>query len=172
MEQLDEEIIYTKSEIEEAVREFILDDHPCVMAQSVIVDDNITLQAYGKMNAFCPNILLNDLKSYLEEVNDDTMKFQTFIATFENSHFETEKDFEDSLWELLYTLHKTDTHKWDSETSPDTSSSKFSFSLLGHSFYVVGMHPNSSRWARSSPFPMIVFNLHNQFELLRQSNRY
>jgi FPC/CPF motif-containing protein YcgG len=91
---------------------------------------------------------------------------------FENSMFETEQQFEDSLWNLLQTLHNIDTHSWDETTSSDPSSPKFSYSLLGTSFYIVGMHPNSSRWARSSPFPMIVFNLHSQFELLRSAGRY
>jgi len=40
------------------------------------------------------------------------------------------------------------------------------------SFYIVGMHPNSSRFARKSPYTMIVFNLHAQFEKLRETNRY
>jgi FPC/CPF motif-containing protein YcgG len=44
--------------------------------------------------------------------------------------------------------------------------------LIGKAFYVVGMHPNSSRIARQSPFPTIVFNLHWQFEKLRQMGSY
>lgn len=157
---------------EELVREFILDDHPCVMAQSVVADDNITVRAYQTMDGFCPNSLLTDLKAYVADVETDSMKFQTFIATFEDSHFETEKQFEDVLWNLLQALHNIDTHPWDETTNPDPSSPKFSYSLLGTSFYIVGMHPNSSRWARSSPVPMIVFNLHSQFELLREAGRY
>ncbi|MDT0293024.1 guanitoxin biosynthesis heme-dependent pre-guanitoxin N-hydroxylase GntA [Mesonia ostreae] len=164
--------IDNKNDIVSMVRDFILDDHPCVMAQSVIADDNVTIESYGTMQGFCPNNLLNDLKEYVADVEENSMKFQSFIATFEDSHFETEKDFENALWKLLHTLHSIDTHPWDKTTSPDTTSSKFSFSLLGTSFYIVGMHPNSSRFARSSPFPMIVFNLHSQFELLRSVGRY
>lgn len=161
-----------RKDTEELVREFILDDHPCVMAQSVIADDHVTIQSYGTMNGFCPNSLLNDLKKYVDDVEEDSMKFQTFIAVFDDSSFETEIAFENSLWKLLQTLHAIDTHAWDKTTSSDPASSNFSFSLLGTSFYIVGMHPNSSRWARSSPFPMIVFNLHSQFELLRSAGRY
>ena len=160
------------NDTEKFVREFILDDHPCVMAQSVIADDNVTIRSYGAMENFCPNSLLTDLKTYIDEVQEDSMKFQTFIAVFEDSFFETETAFETSLWNLLQTLHAIDTHAWDNTTSSDPESPNFSYSLLGTSFYIVGMHPNSSRWARSSPFPMIVFNLHSQFELLRSSGRY
>lgn len=164
--------IKEKEDVEGLVREFILDDHPCVMAQSVIADDNVTIQSYGNMDNFCPYTLLNDLKTYVNEVEEDSMKFQTFIAVFEDATIETEQQFENSLWSLLQTLHSIDTHAWDTTTSPDPESPNFSFSLLGTSFYIVGMHPNSSRWARSSPFPMIVFNLHSQFELLRSAGRY
>ncbi|MGC1473018.1 MAG: guanitoxin biosynthesis heme-dependent pre-guanitoxin N-hydroxylase GntA [Psychroserpens sp.] len=164
--------IENKNNIDEIVREFILDDHPCVMAQSVIADDNVTIRSYGTMTEFCPHRLLNDLKNYIADVEEDSMKFQTFIATFEESHFETELEFENQLWKLLHTLHKLDSSKWDETTSSDPTSTKFSFSLFGTSFYIVGMHPNSSRHARSSPIPMIVFNLHSQFELLRKVGRY
>lgn len=34
------------------------------------------------------------------------------------------------------------------------------------------MHPNSSRKARRSPFPSIAFNLHAQFEKLREMGAY
>ena len=154
------------------VREFILDDHPCVMAQSVVADDNITVRSYKRMNEDSAKEIIEDLKGYLTDVSSDTMKFQTFIAVFNESEFSNEKDFEVSLWNLLKLLHTSDESPWDSTTSSDPQSPKFSFSLLGESFYIVGMHPNSSRWARSSPVPMIVFNLHGQFELLRKAGRY
>mgnify|MGYP003675554317 CR=1 FL=1 len=52
--------VESKEDIEELVREFVLDDHPCVMAQSVIADDNVTIQSYGSMDNFCPNTLMKD----------------------------------------------------------------------------------------------------------------
>jgi FPC/CPF motif-containing protein YcgG len=76
------------------------------------------------------------------------------------------------LWKFLHSLHQIDPQPWDKTTSADTESPEFSFSFLGVSFYIVGMHPNSSREARSTPFPMIVFNLHSQFEMLRGTGRY
>jgi FPC/CPF motif-containing protein YcgG len=164
--------IENNSTAKQMVREFILNDHPCVMAQSLVADDNLTIKSYGSMDEGCTSKLLADLASYLQEVEDDTMKFQTFIAVFEDDVFDTEIEFEKCLWDFLYALHKKDDCEWDETTSSDPKSNNFSYSLLGDSFYIVGMHPNSSRWARSSPVPMIVFNLHSQFELLRKANRY
>ena len=48
----------------------------------------------------------------------------------------------------------------------------FSFSLGGHAFYVVGLHPASSRRARRFPQAALVLNLHSQFEALRAEGRY
>jgi len=167
-----EDNLIKKNAAEKAIRKFILNDHPCVMAQTVVKDNSLTVKTYPNMDREAAKKILIDVKNYIKEAALNSLEFQTFIAFFENENFETEKQFEDKLWQLLSTLHKLDKVPWDEDTSPDPSSSKFSFSLLGHSFYIVGMHPKSSRKARSSPKPMIVFNLHSQFELLREANRY
>ncbi len=160
---------YTESRI----REFILDDHPCVMAQSVFADDNVTLYDYKKMDDEKQQIkLLSDIKTYVDNQEEAKNTFQTFIAVFKKSKFQTELEFENAMWKLLHNLHEMDESEWDPNTNPDTGSSKFSFSLLGTSFYLVGMHPMSSRFARKSPYPLIVFNLHSQFDVLREVNRY
>lgn len=165
--------IHDNIDTTEAIREFILDDHPCVMAQSLVADENLTICDYETLNSSkTHHQILNDLQFYIDDVDSDTMKFQTFIATFTNDSFEDEISFENALWEFLYALHKIDPKPWDATTEADTESPKFSYSFLGSSFYIVGMHPKSSREARSAPFPMIVFNLHSQFEMLRETGRY
>ncbi|MGB3591427.1 MAG: guanitoxin biosynthesis heme-dependent pre-guanitoxin N-hydroxylase GntA [Nonlabens sp.] len=160
---------YTQSRI----REFILDDHPCVMAQSVFADDTVQIQNYGKMDQDVTVVkLLDDLKKYVERQDHDSKNFESFIAVFKKDRFLEEKHFEDALWELLHKLWALNNVPWDEKTSSDPASNEFSFSLHGTSFYLVGMHPMASRFARKSPYTMIVFNLHNQFEKLREINRY
>ncbi|MGB5983138.1 MAG: guanitoxin biosynthesis heme-dependent pre-guanitoxin N-hydroxylase GntA [Nonlabens sp.] len=155
------------------IREFILDDHPCVMAQSVFADDSVEIVDYEKMHdPETTSQIINDLKKYIIRQNENSTTFESFIAVFKKETFLTEIEFEEALWKFLKQLHEQDFQPWDPETSSDVSSKKFSFSLLGTSFYVVGMHPMSSRLARKSPYPMIVFNLHNQFEKLREIGRY
>jgi len=154
------------------VREFIDDDHPCIMAKSALMNDQVTVASYKSMLKLCPYNLLNDLRAYLKNIEKDSIKFQTFIAVFTTTDCSSELEFENNLWKILYKLHTIDTHPWDRSTISNPDSPKFSFSLLGESFYIVGMHPYSSRRARSSPVPMIVFNLHSQFELLREKGGY
>jgi FPC/CPF motif-containing protein YcgG len=38
--------------------------------------------------------------------------------------------------------------------------------------YVIGMHPKSSRLARTRPYPTMVFNLHEQFDRLRAREKF
>ena len=83
-----------------------------------------------------------------------------------------ELSFERRLWTQLQRLHEADSRAWDPATSPDPAAKEFSFSFAGRSFYVIGMHPGASRPARRFPVPAVVFNLHAQFEALRESGRY
>lgn len=162
-----------KDYTESRIREFILDDHPCVMAQSVIADESVTINSYGSLKKL-PVVLklFEDLKKYVESQDLETKNFETFIAVFKKDRFLNELHFENALWKLLKDLNELDEKPWDPNTSSDPNSNKFSFSLHGTSFYIVGMHPMSSRFARKSPYTMIVFNLHSQFEKLREINRY
>lgn len=69
-------------------------------------------------------------------------------------------------------LSSLDKVSWDHQVESNPAHKEFSFSLLGKSFYIVGMHPKSSRLARQSPYPALVFNLHWQFEKLREMGTY
>ena len=86
-----------------------------------------------------------------------------------------EADFEHHLWRRIQSL--TDKDDWHGvpsdpriEAAPD--SPHFSLSFGGEAFFVVGLHPNASRVARRFEAPALVFNLHDQFERLRQDGGY
>jgi FPC/CPF motif-containing protein YcgG len=54
----------------------------------------------------------------------------------------------------------------------DPESAHFGFSFAGEAFFVVGLHPGSSRLARRFKWPALVFNPHGQFRRLRISGRF
>ena len=54
----------------------------------------------------------------------------------------------------------------------DPASPEFSFSLKEEAFFVVGLHPGSSRAARQFQHPTLVFNAHAQFEQIRENGRF
>lgn len=148
-------------------------DHPCVMAQSVVRQKHYILKEYGELGQQnnVP-LLLADLEAYLKDYDFEGSDFFTFVAVFNGEQHFTEKKFEQRLWLQLQLLHENDRANWDTTVSDNPESPEFSFSLLGKAFYLVGMHPNSSRLARQSPSPTIVFNLHFQFEKLRELGGY
>jgi FPC/CPF motif-containing protein YcgG len=44
--------------------------------------------------------------------------------------------------------------------------------MAGQAFFVVGLSPQAERWARRFPWPVLVFNAHEQFEELRKSEQF
>ena len=154
--------------------EFILGkDHPCLMAQTAFSMDKVDFHEYeGFGTRKTAKNILKDLKKYIANYNFESNDFLTFLVAFKGRQDYTEEEFEQKLWEQLQHLHEVDDAEWDKEVNPDPESPHFSFSLGGRAFYVVGMHPNSSRKARQAPYPAIAFNLHWQFEKLREMGTY
>ena len=161
-------------QIRSSFQDFILnEDHPCVMAQTVFSLDQVDFHTYeGFGTKATANELLKDLKTYLSNYSFESKDFRTFIAAFKGGPEFSEAEFEKTLWEQLQHLHEADDARWDEKVSADAENQNFSFSLAGRAFYVVGMHPNSSRKARQCPVPAIAFNLHWQFEKLREMGSF
>ncbi len=153
--------------------DFILNkDHPCLMAQSVFRQNNYEIHQYaGLTEATTASSLLRDLSQYLDSYDFNTHDMFSFIAVFDEDRL-MEKQFEKKMWALLQALHEIDPSEWDKTVDQDPDSENFSFSLLGRAFYIVGLHPDSSRLARRAPRLALVFNLHHQFETLRELGVY
>ncbi|MDN3492564.1 guanitoxin biosynthesis heme-dependent pre-guanitoxin N-hydroxylase GntA [Winogradskyella bathintestinalis] len=162
------------SDVETAYKNFILEaKHPCIMAKTLFMTDNYHLKTYDSItDVESLKLLLNDIASFLDQYDFESNEFESLLAVFPNNHFETEIDFEKALWKALQRLHDMDDSEWDTTVSKNPEDSNFSFSLKGKAFYIVGLHPNSSRIARQSPYTTIVFNLHWQFEKLREMGTY
>ncbi|SDR96856.1 hypothetical protein SAMN04487764_1132 [Gillisia sp. Hel1_33_143] len=162
------------NKIKAQFEDFVVDkNHPCVMAQTVFSMDKVDFHVYenfGSKNT--ANKILQDLKRYIANYDFESKEFFTFLAVFKGRKEYSEKQFEALLWSQLNLLHEVDTAPWDKAVSKDPEHKDFSFSLGGKAFYMVGLHPNSSRMARQSPYPAIAFNLHWQFEKLREMGTY
>lgn len=166
--------LYDSKKIKAEFDDFIINqNHPCMMAQTVFSMDKVDFHVYedfGSKNA--ARKILKDVKKYISNYDFESNEFLTFLAVFKGRKSFSEKQFEDLLWKQLDFLHELDTEEWDPTVSKDPANKNFSFSLGGRAFYIVGLHPNSSRMARQSPYPAIAFNLHWQFEKLREMNTY
>lgn len=162
------------AELELAFREFVQDpDFPCLGAKSVVRLSTYVLRVYGALGrAGNSKAILADLARFTAE-HSDTM-LSAFVALFPSSPPEDERAFERRLWQQLQTIHDMDPDggRWAPGVSSDPDDPHFSFSAAGTAFFVVGLHPESSRIARRFSVPALVFNPHEQFSRLRAEGKF
>jgi uncharacterized protein len=160
----------------ERFRKFILrPDFPCVGAKSALHDEKYGFAVYDEMGTKASTAgLCRDLCYFVGSGAMKRSKYSTFVAVFHSPIGLTENEFEGCLWLQLRELHAADKKHfaWDKNVSRDPLDPHFSFSFAGQAFYVVGMHANSSRRARCFPWPVLVFNPHEQFDRLRTEGKW
>jgi FPC/CPF motif-containing protein YcgG len=147
--------------------------YPCVGAKSALHTKQYRLGSYGKMGDHDTAMrLAEDLKTYIQETLSTDSKYMTMVAVFEDE-VTSEVDFEQKLWMQLQALHDVDHGApWDPAVSNNPEDPNFSFSFNGSAFFVVGLHPYASRKARQFSHAAMAFNLHHQFEKLREGGVY
>ena len=147
-------------------------DYPCLGARSVFNRDRATVVVLEELaTAASARTLVQALTSFAQQT-DRAAGFASLVAVFRATDVDDEAAFERLLWRQLELLHEADQQPWDPRVSDDPGNPHFAFSVGGTAFFVVGLHPQSSRIARRTPLPTLVFNLHEQFEELRGSDRF
>ena len=151
------------------------DGYPCVGAHTSANSRNICFGIFDVMHDDrTTENLAWGLLNYIKALKERKSLYLTYVAIFPQNTFDDEEHFESGLWQLLAKLHELDKKHfdWDPTVSNDPESLEFSYSFGGESFFIVGMHPKSSRKARRFHIPAVAFNLHSQFERLRSKGRY
>lgn len=147
----------------------------CVGAKAAFQGGGYRFGLYDEMNSAPTTAgLARDLYSFVHEQPAMDAEFVTFVASFAAPVPVDEYEWERLLWSQLQSLHEIDHahHNWDAKVSSDPEDPGFSFSFAARGFFVVGLHPASSRFARRFAFPTMVFNFHAQFERLRAQNQF
>ena len=161
----------------ERFRDFIRNPpFPCVGAKSALTRGRLRIAVArdipgGQDDARLDGALLAFLGRY--KARPDL--FQSFAVVFEGPHDLSEETFEGALWARAQALADQDCrigHAADPRVADDPDDPHFSLSLAGEAFFIVGLHPRASRLARRFEAPVLVFNLHDQFERLRAEGRY
>lgn len=151
-------------------------DFPCVGAKAALSQSAVTFRVYGELAGTKDATRLHlDLLEYVQTLDADDPRIQSFVAIFSPSDIPSEIEFEDKLFkQLSHLVDESDllSMGWNSEVSSDPENPHFSMSIAGHPFFIVGMHPQSSRAARRTPYPVLVFNSNLQFNKLREDGRY
>lgn len=147
----------------------------CLGAKAAMRRESYRFGLYPELSSEQATIsLARDLANFLDERPRLRGGFQSFVASFTGLPPANERAFEARLWEQLQRLHDADTprHSWDPAVSSDPADPAFSFSFGATAFFVVGLHPVSSRRARRFAWPTLVFNPHDQFARLREEGKF
>lgn len=151
-------------------------DFPCVGAKSALATGNLkTIVACSIESAWNDLAIHAGLLRFVGDYERRPQLFQSVAVVFEGPTHLSEPEFETAMWHRLQSM--SDKDEWlaqahDPRVSADPESPHFSLSFGGQGFFVVGLHPNASRKSRRFKVPVLIFNLHDQFERLRSDGRY
>lgn len=166
-----------QSNFEQELSAFIGEQHfPCVGAKAAMARGTLEVLACKRIDSAWDDVRLHDgLLAFAASYRADKTLFRSFAAVFAGPEDLDETGFEAALWSRLQSLSDKDLWRgqhYDESVSPDPSDPHFSMSFGGEAFFVVGLHPNASRPARRFAHPTLIFNLHDQFEILRAQGKY
>lgn len=151
-------------------------EFPCVGAKAALNRDGINFVVARDFGSAWDDLrIMPGLLDLAKRYRADPVPFQSLVVLFEQGAPADEEAFETTLWARLQSL--TDKDEWlgqpaDPRVAHDPDDPHFAMSFGGEAFFVVGLHPRSSRPARRFETPAMVFNLHDQFERLRAEGRY
>ncbi len=159
-------------EIESEFLEFISNSRfPCIAAQITANKKLIKLIVCNNINSDeQDDHILFHIYKFISDWEKNKELLQSFAVIFNHPLKVSEIEFEGLLWKRLQSLHNLDSqlYPWDPGVCTNVTDPNFSFSLGNTSFFIVGLHQNSSRKARQFIYPTLVFNLHEQFQILRE----
>jgi len=176
---MDTDLIETniRTDLSHHLRNFIRKaDFPCVGAKSALANDMLRIVEARDLTSGWNDLQIHrELLEWARAYKDDPAGFRSLAVIFHGPDDLDERAFEAALWDRIQSLADKDAWKslpHDPRVSPDPRSPHFSLSFGGEAFFVIGLHPRASRPARRFPRPVLVFNLHDQFERLRADGRY
>ena len=149
---------------------------PCVGAKSALSRGRMDILVARDLTSAWDDLrILPALTTTVAKYRAEREIFRTLVVLFEGPRGLSEEAFEAGLWARAQSL--SDKDAWvgnlpNATVSSDPEDPHFSLSFAGEAFFVVGLHPHASRPARRFEAPAMVFNLHDQFEVLRTQQRY
>ncbi|WP_345056410.1 guanitoxin biosynthesis heme-dependent pre-guanitoxin N-hydroxylase GntA [Hymenobacter glaciei] len=150
-------------------------EFPCVAAKTALTWEQIHCLVVDHMA--CPKddaAILDFLYEFVDTYRQSEKLYHSAAVIFRGPTAPNEALFEELFWQRLQGLANLDAQRYgyDKRVVADPASPDFSFSLKEEAFFVVGLHPGSSRAARQFGHPTLVFNAHAQFEQIRTNGRY
>ena len=160
-----------------AFEEFVRDPlFPCVGAKAALSKRQMTYVVARDIRSAWDDLDIHTMiRAIVDLYRKNPAPFRSLAVIFEDDSAMDELGFERHLWERLQSL--SDKDDWlgqerDQRVAHDPNHPEFSVSFGGEAFFIVGLHPQASRPARRFIRPTMIFNLHDQFEKLREANQY
>lgn len=149
---------------------------PCVGAKAALARGTLEIVAARDISSAWDDVRIHDrLRVFAEAYRREPTLFRSLAIVFEGPAGLSEAAFETALWQRIQSLSDKDVwlgQPYDGRVSSDPDDPHFSLSFGGEGFFVVGLHPHASRPARRFGHPAMIFNLHDQFETLRDAGTY
>ena len=163
--------------IEDELLDFVgQPDFPCVGAKSAMARGALKILPCWSLTSAWDDVRIHrELLEWAQSYRASPDGLRSLAIVFDQPRALGEAEFEAALWARIQSLADKDHwlgEPYDHRVSGDPDDPHFSLSFGGEAFFAVGLHPNASRPARRSPAPTLVFNLHDQFERLREEGRY
>ena len=129
------------------------------------------------MHIACPaddTAILNFLYNFTQRYRSAEKGFHSAAIIFKAPFEADDETFDALLFERLASLRKIDSIKFkhDPRVSDDPESPEYSFSVGEEAFFVIAMHPGSSRPARRFSHVVMIFNPHAQFQKMKETEQY
>ena len=151
-------------------------EFPCVGAKSALARDQLAIHTAWSITSGWDDVAIHEaLLAWSKAFREDPQGLRSFAVVFQGPLDLTEAAFEAAMWERIQSLADKDAWRglpYDERVSSNPQDPHFSLSFGEEAYFVVGLHPRASRPARRTPMPTLVFNLHDQFEALRDAGRY
>lgn len=149
---------------------------PCVGAKAALAKGTLEVLGCNRIDSAWDDLRIHDgLLHFAAAYRREPTLFRSFAVVFDGPDDLDEATFETLLWQRAQSLSDKDVWRgqtYDTSVSTDPDSPHFSMSFGGEAFFIVGLHPRASRPARRFARPAMIFNLHDQFEVLRAQGRY
>jgi FPC/CPF motif-containing protein YcgG len=148
---------------------------PCVAGKAALSNHQVQCLVVDHMACEKNDTdILDFLYEFVDMYRHSERSYHSAAIIFKAPVLPDEVAFDKLLWQRLQSLSDLDAKKYsyDKRVNADPSSPEFSFSLKGEAFFIIGLHPASSRLARRFGYPALVFNFHAEFEKLKEGEDY
>lgn len=177
-------LVDNEEKVQKSVRDSIIEDYfeyinarefSCVAAKAALSKGQIKCMVATHIACLKDDLaILQFLYSFIDDYRHSGEMYHSAAVIFQQPTSLKEDVFDDFLWQRLQSLSSLDAanFRYDARVDFNPSSPNFSFSLKEEAFFIIGLHPESSRPTRQFKYPTLVFNPHRQFEQLRETTKY